>query len=331
MVNQPFYHLRPNKYIDRQMFVNTLIGLNKLLTISDYTYIGFGSFMFDDFKLIHQKLNIHKMFSVEQDIDIFQRAEYNKPYSCIEIVNKTSTDFIGSFFPSEEKVIIWLDYTDPREIAAQFSDIGSLLPNLNVHDIVRITLNANPEALGKRFKPKKAHSERLKELKSRIPDFIPSTIKDDDMAEDKYPIALLKALERAALKCLPRTGYSKEYLYPIYSTVYKDGQQMVILTAIILDNKEDEQKIKDSLRSIPQLSFTWDKPACINVPLLTEKEAIEIDQLLPLLSIENAMGILREKYSYLFNGIDNEEDRSIFLESYINYYRYYPHFHSVNF
>ena len=222
MVNQPFYHLRPNKYIDRQMFVNMLIDLNKFLLIPNYTYIGFGSFMFDDFKLIHQKLSIQKMFSIEQDTDIYRRAENNKPYRCIQTINKTSTDFITSFFPRDEKVIIWLDYTDPKEIATQFSDIVSLLPNLNVHDIVRITLNANPKALGEGYKPEEAHSERLNELKRRIPNFVPVTTKDDEMVEDKYPITLLKALERAALMCLPGTGYSKEYLYPIYSTVYKD-------------------------------------------------------------------------------------------------------------
>jgi hypothetical protein len=329
MDNQPFYHLRPNKYIDRQMFVDTLINLNKFLHISDYTYIGFGSFMFDDFKLIHQKLNIQKMFSVEHDNDIHQRAINNKPYSCIELVNKTSTDFISSFFPSNEHVIIWLDYTSPSEIATQFSDIGFLLPNLNKYDILRITLNANPKTLLTRPQsPEKTSKMRLSELKKRIPDFIPNTIKDDDMAEDKYPITLLRALQKAAHNYLSKTPFSKKYLYPIYSTVYKDGQQMVVLTAIVLDMLEDEQNIKNTLANIPQANFTWDNPAIINVPLLTEKEAIEIDQILPC---KNAKNILKKNYSYLFDGIDKKQNRTIFLESYINYYKYYPHFHSVNF
>jgi len=328
MVNQPFYHLRPNKYIDRQMFVNTLIDLNKFLPISNYTYIGFGSFMFDDFKLIHQRLNIQKMISLEHNNDIYQRADKNKPYSCIDIVNKTSSDFISSFFPSDENVIIWLDYTSPKEIAIQFSDIGSLLPNLNKYDIVRITLNANPETLAKHRNPEIVHNIRLKVLKERIPDFILSTTKHEEMTEDKYPITLLRALQKAALKYLPRTSFSKKYLCPIYSTVYKDGQQMVVLTAIILNKPEDEQNIKDALGNNPQMNFTWDKPSYINVPLLTEKEAIEIDQILPC---KNAMDILRDNFSYLFDGIGNKEDRALFLRSYISYYKYYPHFHSVNF
>ena len=312
------------------MFLNTLIDLNKVLPIYDYTYIGFGSFMFDDFKLIHQKLNIQKMISMESDKDIYDRAENNKPYSCIDIVNKTSTDFISSFFPSEENVIIWLDYTKPSEIANQFTDIGSLLPNLNKNDIVRITLNANPEALKKHGNPKKIHEFRLNELKERIPDFVPSTTKSNEMTEDNYPVTLLKALQNAAFKYLPTTEYSKNYLYPLYSTRYKDGQQMLVLTAIILDRTETgkEEEIKTALKNIPQANFIWDKPAHINVPLLTEKEAIEIDQILPC---ENAMDILREKYTYLFDGFDDKQDRAIFLKSYIAYYKYYPHFHSVNF
>jgi len=328
MVNQPFYHTRPNKYIDRQMFANTLIDLNKIFPIFDYTYIGFGSFMFDDFKLMHQKLNIKKMLSLEYDNDIYHRAENNKPYSCIDIINKTSTDFINSFFPHDENVIIWLDYTKPKEIATQFSDIVSLLPNLNKYDIVRITLNANPEALARHYNPDIVLKKRLEELRKRIPEFIPGTTKKDEMTEDRYPITLLKALQKAVNNYLPITRFSTKSLYPIYSTVYKDGQQMLVLTAIVLDMPEDKIRLKDAMINNPQVNFSWDEPAYINVPLLTEKEAIEIDRILPC---ENAMDTLRKSYSYLFDGIDNKEDRNLFLKSYINYYKYYPHFHSVNF
>ena len=61
MASQPFYHLRPNKSIDRNLFVQTLIGLTSVFPVADYWNTGFGSYMFDDFKILHERLNISKM------------------------------------------------------------------------------------------------------------------------------------------------------------------------------------------------------------------------------------------------------------------------------
>ena len=95
LAKQPFYHLRPNKSIDRSLFVQTLIGLSRELPISDYKYTGFGSYLFDDFKLLHDTLNISNMVSLEKDEVEFQRAVYNAPYGCISIQNTDSTQYIS--------------------------------------------------------------------------------------------------------------------------------------------------------------------------------------------------------------------------------------------
>ena len=47
-MSQPFYHLRPNKYVDRYLFVAVLDRINTKIQLKDHRYIGFGSFMFDD-------------------------------------------------------------------------------------------------------------------------------------------------------------------------------------------------------------------------------------------------------------------------------------------
>ena len=64
---QPFYHLRPNKYVDRCLFVAALDRLNTKIQLKEYRYIGFGSFMFEDFKLLHDRLNINSRISLEAD------------------------------------------------------------------------------------------------------------------------------------------------------------------------------------------------------------------------------------------------------------------------
>ena len=87
-MSQPFYHLRPNKYVDRCLFVNVLERLNSQVKLQKHRYIGFGSYLFDDFKLLHDRLNIGTMISLESDSTIFNRAKFNAPYKCISVINQ---------------------------------------------------------------------------------------------------------------------------------------------------------------------------------------------------------------------------------------------------
>ena len=103
MANQPFYHLRPNKCIDRKLFGQTLLGLSRLYKISEYCYTGFGSYLFDDFKLFHETLNVKKMISLEKDAMEYQRADFNRPYSCIELKNVSSTEYLSDLLLDDEE------------------------------------------------------------------------------------------------------------------------------------------------------------------------------------------------------------------------------------
>ena len=125
-MSQPFYHLRPNKYVDRCLFVNALERLNSQVKLQKHRYIGFGSYLFDDFKLLHDRLNIGTMISLESDSTIFKRAKFNAPYKCISVINQTSTDYISGDNWGEQNSIIWLDYVTPRALGQQFSDIATL-------------------------------------------------------------------------------------------------------------------------------------------------------------------------------------------------------------
>ncbi|WP_407928292.1 O-methyltransferase, partial [Collimonas silvisoli] len=47
------YHLRQNKAVDRQLFVDLLTKLNRYKAIGDYSYVSFGGPYLEDFKLVH--------------------------------------------------------------------------------------------------------------------------------------------------------------------------------------------------------------------------------------------------------------------------------------
>lgn len=321
-MSEPFYHLRPNKYVDRQLFTKTLSSLASIYNIAEYHYIGFGSYLFDDFKLLHHQLNIKKMTSLESDPQMYKRATFNLPYNCISIINTTSTDFITSFEPQTENYIFWLDYTSPKDIGKQFSDIATLLDKTNCYDIIKVTLNANPASLS----PNDCHGDalhikRLDELKSRLGEnVVPCNIDLNDMTAENYPVTLLKCLKRLIDNTLTPSEYDMRYFLPILSTVYQDGQKMVTLTGIIVDSVEEENKIRENLEKLEFISLSWEKIANINIPNLSIKEIIEINKLLPN---DDALKLIRDQFPFIFQSKGQDE-------SYITYYKYYPNFHHFN-
>ena len=326
MANQPFYHLRPNKNIDRRLFIQTLIGLNKVHNISDYQYTGFGSYLFDDFKLLHDTLNISNMISLERDPNEFKRAEFNKPYNCIEIKNIGSTEYIsGLMIDDGTHSIFWLDFVSPSELGKQIADYASLLDRLNPYDIVRITLNANPSSLGKSITPDLLHETRLTALKEMIPyQYFPETICAEHVTTEQYPLSLLKILKKVTVQLLTDTPpYSSNFMLPLFSSIYADGQQMLTFTGIVLDSHDKEATIRESLKSYEHNTFSWDDPCKIEIPALSVREITELNKLLPNPEIREQ---LVEKFSFIF-----PEQKGQAVDSYLSFYKYYPNYHQVSF
>jgi len=323
---QPFYHLRPNKDIDRNLFMQTLIGLSSQFPISDYHYTGFGSFLFDDFKLLHNTLNISKMVSLEKDPLEFERAKFNLPYSCIELKQIASTEYLSELMLEDtEHNIFWLDFVTPSELGEQLADFSNLLDKLNSDDIVRITLNANPDGLGKCESPDHLQEYRLCKLKERVRDaYLPHTIEPKDVTKANYPLTLLKILKAVALESLTDSPpYSPNFMLPLFSTVYADGQQMVTFTGIVLDSHEKESLIRESLSNYPHNTFRWDSPCRIEIPALTTREITELNKLLPNSEIQQQ---LIDGFPFIFSAKEKSE-----IESYISYYKFYPQYHQISF
>ena len=328
--NQPFYHLRPNKYIDRQMFISVLEALNNSLSllIKDYNYIGFGSYYFDDFIDLHKKLNIDKLVSLESDSEIFKRAKFNKPYRCIDIENIRSDEYIEEIENSHEKeqFIIWFDYTSPGAIGEQFSDFCNLLSVLQANDIVRITLNANPKALDQGRKIDQAaqqeaiREERLETLRNRIANYLPSNANQEMMKYQNYPILLLMSLRNAALSVMQPTQFDKLFLFPLFANAYADGQQMLTFTAIVLDNEDDKVKIIEATSHLNFMTYDWEKVYSVSVPSITTREYNFLNQFLPMIEPEE-----RKKIMEITPFFDESE-----IIAFGEIYKYYPNFHHVN-
>ena len=323
-MSQPFYHLRPNKYVDRYLFINCLERLASVINLKSHRYIGFGSYLFDDFKQVHDRLNISSMISLEADPTVFKRACYNTPYKCVKVINQTSTDFISGGEWGNRKSIIWLDYTAPAELAQQFNDIASLTNIVNKNDILRVTFNANVSSLGRmpNGNSRDQFKYRLEKLKERIGEYVPLDLEAANVTTSQYPIVILQCLKKMLEGLFIETSCDKRFIFPLFSTVYKDGQTMVTFTGIVLDNHEQEEKLRYEFRDLRYVNFEWDKPSIISIPELTVKEMLEMNKLLPS---KNAQKQLSKKFDFVFSDKNQE------IESYIAYYKHYPSFQSVNF
>lgn len=326
-MSQPFYHLRPNKYVDRRLFLNAIDRVGQLFELKNHRYIGFGSYLFDDFKLFHDRLNIDKMISLENNSDNFERAKFNAPYNCITVLNQSSTDFISNGEWDDQNSIIWFDYTSPRQLSQQFGDIASLTNLLLPHDILRVTFNANADALGKIGENGEEESigleRRMEKFKGRMGDYVLADIKKEDFRKDNYPVFVLRCLRMLISNAFIETKVDKRFFVPMFSTVYQDGEhRMLTFTGVVLDNHDEERKLCSLMEDMPFVNMKWDEPSQIKIPELTVKEMLVINKMLPS---DEAEEQINNELGFVFGNKIEE------IESYISFYKYYPSFQSVSF
>lgn len=126
--------------------------------------------------------------------------------------------------------IFWLDFVSPSGLGAQLADYTTLLERLNPGDIVRITLNANPDSLGKKSEnPDSIRAARLETLRSRVKDaYLPPELTAECLTRHNYPITLLKILKAATLLSFE---YSANFLFPLFQQSMQTDSKCLHLPA----------------------------------------------------------------------------------------------------
>lgn len=317
------YQLRQNKVIERNLFVDLLSRINRTINISDYTYIGFGGPFMEDFKILHGALRISSMISIESNKNVHKRQEYNKPASCIELKNLTSGDFITEHDFSTP-TIAWLDFTDPSNIPEQLSELTRLTAKLCVNDIFKITLNANPDTLGRPegALQKQILEYRVDEATKRLGEYVVDPISESDVSQAGYPKLLLKAIKNAAGRQLNL----RNIILPLTSFKYKDGQQMLTATGLITQSNLTEKfLIETRLKYWSFFDSSWYEPKSIGVPDFSPKERLAIEGLLPTSDSES----ISTELGFYFG--ENTKHSTELLDSFIEYYRVAPWFSKVVF
>ena len=321
----PNYQVRPGKAIDRALFVDLLMRLQSgdmSFPIRDYRYVGFGALSFEEFKLLHKRLEINDMVSLEAERDIYIRQKFNKPVSCINLMHKLSSEYIAET-NLDKNVIFWLDYTKPID-KITLDEIRDLLDKYSNGDILRLTFHADPSQLGGNPKKKRPslQKQRINILRENLGDYFPDSVTAADMVRASYPSVLMRILKKMTTDLfLEQT----KRMLPLAAYSYADGALMFTFTGIVL-HTENVDSAKSKLRGWPHANLEWEPPHFIEGTDLTIKEILAIRSYLPS-SLNSAKSHMAQMVGE--SDLPAAFDQS--LTNYGKYYQYYPNFHQVIF
>ena len=332
----PAYHLRPNKAVDRLLFVELLRVLESRCSLRQHTYIGLGGPFLEDFRLLAREFPYMHLVSVESDGETHKRQLFHRCSSRMECFPGSLGSFIESRFPSAEPVIVWADYTDiSRESLSELSDmVRQAVPT----SVIRITVRAEspvPKRLNlhkfypPRVPPRKEKDfERIRRKYERdmtVDDtvFPPDWFEWPEFSTERFPDLVARMVRFIAQGAC--TG-SKAFV-PVHTVKYSDGTIMVSLTGVLTTVTEKEE-VAEHFRDKALLPTADPEGTdCIDVPTLTTKERLHIEKYLPA-DKEDGSRCLKA-LGYLIDGDDSEEATIAKFAQFEKYHRLYPFFAKV--
>ena len=307
------YRLRPNKAVDRELFLALLARLAPFLDLEGHHYIGLGGPFLEDFRLVHARLGLGRLTSIEAEEEVHKRQVFNRPIGSVECVHSTLEDYLDSH-DFAEPVIIWFDYTDPKTVFDQIRRFALTIGVVPLNSVLRITLNANPSSLGK---PTGNLSEdalwdwRLKVFRQRLGSLVPSDLPASGMETQRFGPSVLRALFLAVEK--EELSHPDRKVVWALSTHYADGQPMVTAAMVVCaaDDGRIEPLVKGWTFQSPPL-----QPLRIDLPALSTLERLTME----------SNGDARAKLGFELPESTLGEDP---FEVFKRFYRVYPHFSRV--
>ena len=317
------YRLRPNKAVDRELFLSLLVRLQAALQLDGHLYVGLGGSFLEDFRLIHARTGISRMYCIEEEEAVHLRQLFNQPTPFIECVHSSLEDYLAET-EFVEPVVLWLDYTDPKGWQSQIDSFCTQVLTVPPGSIIRLTLNANPGSLGepdigetvplplKGSKKPTLQAWRLARFRRRIPDGVSTAITPDDMTHQRFGGALLRSVNLAMQRDL-ESARDRRVIWAL-CTHYSDGQAMVTATAIVADS--DDRDLATLVAEWPFASAP-DEPLVIDLPALSTLERLTLER---SADPRNALG-------YELQGARLNEDP---FDAFSRFYRVFPHFARVD-
>lgn len=307
------YRLRPNKAVDRELFMSLLTRLAPTLKLEGHHYVGLGGPFLEDFRLVHARLGIDRLTCVEVEAEVHKRQVFNRPIDSVETVHSSLEDYLDTH-DFDRPAIIWFDYTEPRALTEQIGRFSQTVGEVPIGSVLRITLNANPSSLGRPSEPLSGAALwnwRLEKFRDRLGALFPSDLTADGMETRTYGSSVLRALHLAVQKEV--LNHADRKVVWALSTHYADGQPMVTAALVTCDTKDE---------SIESMVGSWsyysppDQPLRIDLPALSTLERL----------IMESNPEAKSKLGFELPKSTLGEDP---FEVFKRFYRIYPHFSRV--
>ena len=321
-MSPPAYHLRPNKAADRFALVEAIRRLERLDMggLTDYVYCGLGGPYLEDFRLLYDFFPELAMVSIEYNEEIYKRQQFHLPCKTLELVHDKLSSYITQYDHGERKSIFWLDYTGLEYTC--FEDFQSLLDTLVEGSMLKITLRSEPrdywQAVPRRRPiPKKKKAD---EFRAKFGGIMPDATLNPPRAPAHLASLVQDMLQIATDQVLQPTATDITFL-PVSSFYYSDGTVMFTLTGIVCERSRLDA-LTQAFGDWEFSNLNWSRPKQIDVPVLSTKERLHLQHLLP--SNDSTGKILQENMGYLIE--DTIEKTETALEQYAAFHRYSPYF-----
>lgn len=326
------YRLRPHKAVDRRLFLELLNRYERWRSLEDHAYVSMAAFAMEDQRLVHRLLGIERLVAFDMDKDVVGRQLFNRPTSGTKCVSSTATNMVKDIelsvqtagIPDAEGYIVWLDYTDPKQIGTQVADFHKLLTQLGTNDIVRVTVNANYDWWAGKSYPSAPVAIDVRQvrafnkLKRELKTYLPTTIKADDLGEEGIAVALAQTFGRAAGAAIK----GHRVFEPLSIVRYADGQQMMTITGAVVELAERAAlRDKLGLGTWPFASTNWSDVKYLAVPDLTARERLYLER--------NAHVGAAGLSAALHFDFEAAAEMPGFIDNFRRYYRHYPAFTAV--
>ncbi len=325
------YNLRPNKFVERQLFIELLA---KVCSESPekYVYVSLGGPQLEDQKLVHQQLGFRHLISLELDPIVHQRQLFNLRPASVKCLKNSTEDFVVDFdrYLSEyndKTFVVWFDYASPNDRRDQLLEFERLLSRMQPPDILKITLNANPATLGG-LAPEESQDHlqqrQLERLRGQLDNYLPADpIEPGQMTERGLIPIFCHAIKRAALNAVQKSP--RLNVFPLSIFYYRDVYHQMITVTVCLTQKTEGDKLVQELvsRGWDYLPKDWTDATKIDIPNLTAKERLYIEGM----PFSEDTKSVHEKLPFRFDKDDGESLK--ILEEYARHYRRYPSYFQV--
>jgi hypothetical protein len=324
------YRLRPNKAVDRRLFVDLLLRCERYRDLIDHAYVSMAAYALEDQKLVHRLLGVRRLLAFDMDAAIVARQYWNRPIDACKCIQFTSGEFVAdidaalqkSGIEDAEGYIVWLDYTAPKDISTQIREFQTLCTQFRHGDIVRVTVNAEygywtgPNRKdGKPIPATTLQQCAFERLQEKLGDFFPDNVAAKDMSSSGIATTIARAFHKAADKAVPAT--TGDVIEPLAVTRYADGQQMLSMTAMRVNFAERAtMRAKIGLDEWPFASSGWADVKYLAVADLTIRERLFLER-----NANKTSAAINTAVGFDFDAVTEMPG---FLENFREYYRHYP-------